>query len=222
MKSLEEKKLTPVQQKPQELNKRVIKFDSEEHNFRAVSEVIDNVTVRKIRGYALLFDVMGSPWMGSQWKEKVDKTALTETKLDSTYGLLNHDSTWVLGKAGKNMTLSVDKIGLFIEITLGNTWIDDYVYDRVEKGLIDGMSFWFDSKTVVVSDWENKIDTIIKINEIYEVSLVTFPAYSQTVAVAQEIQETQRSNQEDQQDDNTNNEFDKEKALALLELEMEG
>lgn len=209
--------LEELKPKPQELNKRTIKFDSEEHNFRAISEVVDETTVRKIRGYALLFDVMGSPWMGSQWKEKIDKTALSETKLNNTFGLLNHESTWALGKAGKNMNLTVDAIGLFIEITLGNTWIDDYVFDRVEKGILDSMSFWFDSKTVVVSDWENKIDSIIKINEIYEVSLVTFPAYPQTVVVAQEETTT-----EDQRSNENNDELDKRKALALLELEMEG
>ena len=217
-------------QQSQEQNlKRSILFDSKEHNFRAVSEEIDGKMVRKIRGYALLFEVMGTPWLGSQWKEKIDKNALSDTNLSNTYGLLNHDSNWVLGKAGKNMTLTVDKIGLFVEITLGNTSIDDYVFDRVEKELMDGMSFWFDSKTMIATDWETKVDTIVKINEIYEVSLLPFPAYPQTVMVAQEIQEPQvtpipdegeqRGAEEPEVPAEKNDE--KEKALALLDLEME-
>lgn len=203
--------------------KRVIRFDDNEHNFRAISEVDGENTVRKIRGYALLFDVVGTPWLGSQWKEKIDKNALADTNLSNTYGLLNHDTNWVLGKAGKNMTLTVDKVGLFIEITLGDTWIDDYVFDRVNKELIDGMSFWFDSNTMIATDWENKIDTIVKINEIYEVSLLPFPAYAQTVAVAQETQEAQPNDQQRSAEINTEQESkEKEKVLAMLDLEMEG
>jgi HK97 family phage prohead protease len=201
-------------QKLQELSKRTIKFDSKEHNFRAITEEVEGVRVRKIRGYALLFDVEGTPWLGSIWKEKIDKNALADTKLTSTYGLINHNSDWVLGKAGKNMTLSVDKIGLFVEIVLGNTWIDDYVYDRVEREIMDGMSFWFDSKTMIATDWENKVDTIVKINEIYEVSLLAFPAYPQTVMIAQE---EQRSSEEEEPQNK-----DIDKAQALLDLEMEG
>jgi HK97 family phage prohead protease len=175
---------------------------------------------------------MGTPWLGSQWKEKIDKNALADTILKNTYGLLNHDTNWVLGKAGKNMTLTVDKIGLFVEITLGNSFIDDYVFDRVEKELMDGMSFWFDSKTMIATDWENKIDTIVKINEIYEVSLLPFPAYPQTVMVAQEMTEIQDPNVDDgeqrgakgEQRDSTEEpeaNDEKEKVLALLDLEME-
>lgn len=201
-------------QAAQEPNKRSIRYDSSEHSFRAVTEEVEGVKIRKIRGYALIFDVEGMPWLGSVWKEKIDKNALADAKLSNTYGLLNHDQTWVLGKAGKNMTLTVDKIGLFVDITLGNTWIDDYVYDRVEREIMDGMSFWFDSKTIIATDWENKIDTIVKINEIYEVSLLAFPAYPQTVMVAQ--QEEQRSTEEEE-----NNQSEIDKAQALLDLEME-
>lgn len=213
-----------LNQTQQHNNKRVIRFESNEHNFRAVSEIVNDVTVRKIKGYALIFDVLGSPWLGSPWKEKIDKTALSETKLTNTYALLNHDSNWVLGKAGKNMILTVDKIGLFVEITLGNTWIDDYVFDRVEKELMDGMSFWFDSKTMIATDWENKIETIVKINEIYEVSILPFPAYAQTVVVAQEVQDGQRSTEclEPEAGQENTEEIEKSKALALLEFEMEG
>jgi HK97 family phage prohead protease len=96
---------------------------------------------------------------------------------------LDHNTSWVLGRVGKNMRAVVDDTGLFVEVTLGDTWIDDYVYDRVQREIIDGMSFWFDSQAMIASDWENKIDVILKINQVYEVSLVVFPAYEETVAI---------------------------------------
>ncbi len=210
--------------KVQELNKRTIRFEDAEHNFRAVTEESDGVKVRKIRGYALLFDVFGTPWLGSVWKEKIDKNALADTKLSGTYGLIAHEQTWVLGKSGINMTLTVDKIGLFVEITLGDTMIDDYAYDRVDKGIMDGMSFWFDSKTMIATDWENKIDTIVKINEIYEVSLLPFPAYPQAVVIAQEVEEVPAVivKEEPVTVVVTEIQVDIDKLNALLDLEMEG
>jgi 2,3-bisphosphoglycerate-independent phosphoglycerate mutase len=36
---------------------------------------------------------------------------------------------------------------------------------------------------MIASDWENKIDVITKINEIYEFSIVVFPAYEETVVI---------------------------------------
>lgn len=209
------------QKKEHNLRKLSILFNHEdkERNLRAVSEVVNEVTVRKIRGYALVFDMEGTPWLGSVWKEKINSNALAQTKLDKTYFLLNHDTNWVLGKAGKNMTLTVDKIGLFVEITLGNTSIDDYVFDRVEKELLDGMSFWFDSKTIIATDWENKIDSILQINEIYEVSLLPFPAYQQTVVIA-ETQGEQRS-ETDPKEGTPEDEPKQDELLAMLELEME-
>lgn len=214
--------MSDEKRKVQELNKRTIKFDVTEHNFRAVTEETDGVKIRKIKGYALLFDVLGTPWLGSVWKEKIDKNALTDTKLSGTYGLLNHDSTWVLGKSGVNMTLTVDKIGLYVEIILGNTWVDDYAYDRVDKGIMDAMSFWFDNKTMIATDWENKIDTIVKINEIYEVSLVTFAAYQQTVMVAQEEQRSEEQGGMMDESEMMQDEEKMKKLNAMLDMEMEG
>lgn len=141
--------------------------------------------VRKLRGYPILFDVIGTPWRGSEWVEKIDKRALDGVDLSNLVLLIDHNTTWVLARSGKNMTASVDDTGLFIEATLGNTLIDDYIFDRVDRGIIDGMSFWFDSNAMIATDWENKIDVVLKINEIYEASVVVFPAYDETVIIAQ-------------------------------------
>ena len=100
--------------------------------------------------------------------------------------LLDHQTAWALGKVGVNMTAVVDETGLFIDVTLRDTWLDDYVYDRVEAGILDGMSFWFDSRSIVATDWASKTDVILKINEVYEVSIVAFPAYEETVIITDE------------------------------------
>ena len=170
--------------------KRRMNYENEQSKFRAVTEEIDGKPVRKLRGYPILFDTPGHPWRGSKWIEKVDKKALEGVDFSKLVLLLDHNTTWVLGRVGKNMTAAVDDVGLFIEVTLGTTWLDDYVYDRVQSEIIDGMSFWFDSQAMIASDWENKIDVIIKINEVYEVSIVVFPAYEDTVIITQDEEET--------------------------------
>ena len=177
----EENKKSPLASQ----TKRKVLYEDERSRFRAISEEVDGHNVRRLRGYAILFGVLGRPWRGSDWVEKVDKDALTGVDLSKLVLLMDHSTTWVLGRVGKNMRAVVDDTGLFIEVTLSNTWFDDYVFDRVEKEIIDGMSFWFDSKSIIASDWTNKIDVIVKINDVYEVSLLVFPAYDETVIIAE-------------------------------------
>lgn len=170
-------------------SKRRINYDIGKSKFRAVTVPGDGEgaqATRKLRGYAILFDVIGSPWRGSTWKEKVSKSALDGVDLSNVPILWDHNTAWVLGKNGKNARLEVDETGLFVEVTLGSTWLDDYVYDRISRELVDGMSFYFDSKAVIASDWENKIDVIAQINEIYEVSVLAFPAYDETIIIAED------------------------------------
>ena len=144
-----------------------------------------------MKGYPILFDVPGRPWRGSEWIERIDKKALDDVDFSKLVLLFDHSTNWILGRVGKNMKATIDDVGLFIEVTLGNTQFDDYVFDRVKNEIVDGMSFWFDNNTMIASDWENKIDVILKINEIYEVSIVVFPAYEETVIITQ-TDETQK------------------------------
>ncbi|APM39403.1 HK97 family phage prohead protease [Clostridium kluyveri] len=164
-------------------NKRRVNFENTKSKFRAVTEEINGQQVRILKGYPVLFDVYGHPYLGSKWLEKIDKNALATVDFSNLVILFNHDTSMVLGKSGKNMEVSIDDIGLFVSVTLGNTWLDDYVYDRVQRELVDGMSFWFDNQAMVATDWSNKIDVVTKINAVYEVSIVTFPAYEETVVI---------------------------------------
>jgi hypothetical protein len=177
----EQTKKSPLTLQP---NKR-LRFGNEKSNFRAITEEVEGQSIRRLRGYPILFDTPGRPYRYSAWVEKVDKKALEGVDFSKLVLLLGHKTEWVLARVGKNMTATVDDTGLFIDITLGNTWLDDYVFDRVQREIVDGMSFWFDSQAMIATDWENKIDVILKINDVYEVSVVTFPAYEDTVIITE-------------------------------------
>lgn len=216
----EEKKSPLVAQ-----NKRKVNFGNENSKFRAVTEEVNGQQVRILKGYPILFDVYGHPYRGSQWVEKVDKNALAAVDFSKLVILFNHDTSLVLGRAGVNLTAEIDDTGLFVTVTLGNTYIDDYVFDRVNRGLVDGMSFWFDNNSMIATDWENKIDVITKINEIHEVSIVTFPAYEETVVITadgtvpvSEVNATEETPPEPVIDDQGNTESTKQALLKLIEL----
>lgn len=180
--------------------RRRMDFEDDKSKFRAITEEVDGQKIRRLRGYPILFDTPGRPYRGSPWIEKIDKKALEGVDFSKLVLLLDHETTWVLGRVGKNMTATVDDTGLFIDVTLRNTWLDDYVFDRVQSEIIDGMSFWFDSKSLIASDWTNKIDVVLKINDVYEVSILVFPAYEETVIITQEG-DNQESTEEPNPDD---------------------
>jgi HK97 family phage prohead protease len=164
-------------------SKRKMNFENEKSKFRAATEEVNGQQVRILKGYPILFGVYGKPYLGSKWVERIDKSSVATVDFSKLVLLLDHNTNWVLARAGKNMEVTIDDVGVFIKVTLGNTWLDDYVYDRVNSEIIDGMSFWFDNQSMIASDWENKIDVVTKINAIYEVSIVVFPAYEETVVI---------------------------------------
>lgn len=167
-------------------NKRRVNFKSENVKFRAVTEEINGQQVRMLKGYPILFNSVGYPYIFSDWAEIIAPGALDSVDFSNLYMLFNHNTDLVLGKAGKNLTYEIDDTGLFVTVILGNTQLDDYVFDRVQRGLVDSMSFWFDYAAEFTTDMDNMTDTITKINAVYEVSIVTFPAYEETVVIADE------------------------------------
>lgn len=199
--------------------KRKMNFGNENAKFRAVTEEVDGQQVRILKGYPILFGVYGKPYRGSKWVERIDKAAVSTVDFSKLVLLWDHDTTWPLARAGKNMEVTVDDIGVFIKATLGNTWLDDLVYDRVSREIIDGMSFWFDNNAMIAHDWENKIDVVTKINEIYEVSIVTFPAYEETVVItADGTDPTPTPVNDEPPAEEENEEIKKQALIGLIEL----
>jgi hypothetical protein len=137
---------------------------------------------RRIIGYAAMFDVLSEPLWG--FREKIRKGAFSKTiQTADVRALFNHDENYVLGrsKAG-TLKLWEDNTGLGIEIVVPDTqWARDLVV-TMERGDVDQMSFSF---RVVREDWshtpDQEIRTLIEV-ELHDVSPVTFPAYTETIA----------------------------------------
>ncbi|NCU28717.1 MAG: HK97 family phage prohead protease [Candidatus Moranbacteria bacterium] len=139
--------------------------------------------VSEVVGHAAVFDSWSETLGGLfPFKEKVRKGAFVESLInDDIRALFNHDPNYVLGrnKVG-TLELTEDEVGLRVKIIPPETsWAKDLV-TSIKRGDISQMSIGF----IVLEDkWstENGIDTreLVKVR-LFDVSTVTFPAYSQT------------------------------------------
>ena len=153
------------------------------HGLEVREESDEQESKRIIRGYPILFDELTD--RAGYFKEKVDRHALDGVDLSDVVLLVGHNFDNLLARSGINLRLEVDDTGLFMEAELGDTEYDKLVYDRVKRGILDGMSFGF-TIDELDTDYDNEIDTIKRIGTLYEVTLTPIPAYPQTIATAVE------------------------------------
>lgn len=131
-------------------------------------------------GYAAVF---GEPAdIGGYFQEVIARGAFTETlKTADVRAYFDHDRGRVLGRTSAG-TLRVweDSKGLAVEIDLPDTTDGRDVRTLVERGDVSGMSFSF---TALKQVWDETTEpptrTILEL-VLYEVSVVSEPAYSGT------------------------------------------
>lgn len=138
-----------------------------------------------IDGYFAVFG--GQYWLWDDAYETVDPGAFDlETDTD-VRALTNHDTTLVLGRTTVGtLLLRVDERGLYGTITINQADQDAVnLYERVKRGDVSQCSFGFDILDERMERAEG-MPTVWHIRKVklYEVSVVTFPAYTETVAVA--------------------------------------
>lgn len=150
-----------------------------------------------LSGYAIVFN---SPSENMGFIETVGSHALDDVDLSSVFALYNHDFNNVLGKTGKNLSLSIDEKGLSFSLELLPS--DEHIFELVKDGIINKMSFGF---IVQDDNWQDsKHRTILKIKELQEISLVPVPAYAGTDITAKrslEMAEDTKTAPETQPDD---------------------
>ena len=145
-----------------------------------------------IEGHAAVFDSWSETLGGIfPFKEKVRKGAFAESiGRDDIRALFNHDPNYVLGRnrAG-TLELVEDEIGLRVRITPPDTsWARD-ITTSIRRGDISQMSIGF---VVEDDEWSSSdgIDTReLKKVRLFDVSPVTFPAYTATDVGVRAMQE---------------------------------
>jgi uncharacterized protein len=147
--------------------------------FRADTQ--DGESRPRITGHAAVFNSLSEMLWG--FREMIAPGAFRGAiDKSDVRALVNHDSNFILGRK-KNGTLKLweDERGLAIDIDPPLTqWANDLLVS-IGRGDIDQMSFGF---TVAEDRWE-EVDgetrrTILRVDELFDVSPVTFPAYPET------------------------------------------
>ena len=135
-----------------------------------------------IEGYAAVFNEWTS--IGGFFDERIARGAFKKTINESDIrALMNHDPNYILGRNKADpstLALKEDRKGLFTVINPpGTQWANDLLVS-MDRGDINQMSFAFD---VIKESWDNEENkrTIQEV-KLYDVSVVTYPAYPTTSA----------------------------------------
>lgn len=139
----------------------------------------DESGTKTLTGYAAVFHSPAD--IGGYFTEQIAPGAFAETIKGDVRCLFNHQSENVLGRT-KSGTLRLweDGKGLRFEVDLPDTVLGKDVGTLVKRGDVSGCSFNF---RATKQSWDDTVDPPLRTLErleIDEVSIVTFPAYSDT------------------------------------------
>ena len=157
-----------------------------------------------IEGYFSVFNSTYELWPGAT--ESVAPGAFANTLGGDIRALIDHETRLVLGR-NKSGTLELreDSHGLWGRVKINPNDQDAVnLYERVKRGDVDQCSFGFD---IVKEDTEvhddGSVHWTIREVKLYEVSVVTFPAYTETSVSARkrDFEEIQKRETEKWRDD---------------------
>lgn len=134
-----------------------------------------------VEGYAARFN---SPtvlfeYEGVEYKEQIARDAFTDCKMDDVIFNYNHTGRVMARTRNKTLQLAVDDNGLFIRARLDGTEEGRSLYNDIQNGYIDRMSFRFQIAQEAY-DYQNHQWTVLRVKRLYDVSAVDIPAYDDT------------------------------------------
>ena len=164
-----------------------------------------------VEGYAVVFDnVTDLGWI----KEVIDRNAFNGCDMTDVCMKYNHsDELLIMARTRNNsLQLYVDDHGLKIRAELIDTTQNKDLYKMIQAELLTKMSFAF---TVAEEEMDYETDTrrILRIDKLFDVSVVDVPAYEST-----EVYARSKEQFEEEKAKHEALELKKKKAIALLSL----
>ncbi|GEB09552.1 HK97 family phage prohead protease [Lactococcus lactis] len=159
-------------------------------NFRSLDlNANDEAAEKIISGYFIVFNSETELYEGCF--EEIAPESFDNVDLSDVRALIDHETSKVLGRTKPGtLTLSVDAKGVYGEIKVNENDTEAMnLYSRVQRGDVDQCSFGFnilDEAMETRDDGSYKFT--IKAIELFEVSVVTFPAYADTAVEARSKQ----------------------------------
>lgn len=135
----------------------------------------------RVKGTAVVFDTPTVLWEydGVKYSEIIDRHAFDDCDMSDVIMNYNHGGKVVARLRNKTLKLNITERGVEIEAELSGTQAGRELYEEIDGGYIDKMSFSFSVR-------EEKYDsvthtrTITKVKKLYDVSAVDMPAYEET------------------------------------------
>ena len=129
-----------------------------------------------VEGYASTFEPYVMFEMdGIQYKEQIDPQAFEECDMSDVIFCKDHEGTVFARTRNNTLELSVDDKGLFTRTDLSKTSSARAMFEEIQTGMYDQMSFAFTVREDSY-DRDTHTRTILRINKLYDVSAVSFPA----------------------------------------------
>lgn len=146
---------------------------------------------RTATGYAAVYNSIAD--IGGYFNEQIAPGAFDGTLDGDIRALFNHDTAHVLGRTiAGTLRLASDDRGLAVEIDMPDTAMARDLAVSMTRGDISGMSFGFN---VTKQTWDESGPVIlrtIEAVELFEVSIVTFPAYDATDVAVRSLEQYKR------------------------------
>lgn len=140
----------------------------------------------RIEGYAAVFNQTAD--LG-YYREMIEPGAFADSiREDDVRALWNHDPNFVLGRnTSGTLKLAEDEHGLRVVIRPPEAqWARDLI-ESMKRGDVDQMSFAFET---LADEWKKNEGVNLRVLQkvkLYDVSVVTYPAYEQTIAHARDV-----------------------------------
>ena len=141
-----------------------------------------------VEGYATTFNQPYELWRDKEMTvmEQVDARAFDETDMSDVIMQYDHEGRVFARIANGTLEIEADEHGLKIRANLGGTEIGRQLFEEIEGGYTNKMSFGFTvtgNERLITKDADGHITvlrTITKIGKLYDVSAVSLPANDAT------------------------------------------
>lgn len=135
----------------------------------------------RVKGTAVVFDTPTVLFVcdGIEYKEIIDRHAFDGCDLSDVIFNYNHGGKVVARLRNKTLALAITERGLDMEAELSGTQAGRELYEEIDGGYIDKMSFSFSVREAKY-DSVTHTRTITKVKKLYDVSAVDIPAYEET------------------------------------------
>ena len=175
-----------------------IKFDKREYR-KIDAALMETRTAEDgakiVEGYATTFNQPYQLWRDKEMtvNEQVDRNAFAETDMTDVIMQYDHEGRVFARIANGTLELESDEHGLRIRANLGGTEIGRQLFEEIEGGYTNKMSFGFtvtgeERKTTRDADGHiTVLRTITKIGKLFDVSAVSLPANDATEISARNV-----------------------------------